>query len=82
MLVTSIFPFPERFSKGLFFKGIKSCNCVVKAYWVNSLPNKEIVDQFELKAFTEATEIRKFGSEKENIGKQEKAGIQHFLLFP
>ena len=57
-------------------------------FWVNSLPNDRILDWSRLKAFTDenlnVNEKLKFGlgSVENIVGKDEKAGYQHFLLFP
>ena len=76
----------EKRRKDLFFKVVKSQDCVVKTF--NSLPHNKILDWSKLKAFADdklnATEKLKFvlGRVENIVGKGENAGYQHFLLFP
>ena len=55
---------------------------------LNSLPNDKIVDLSKLKAFVDdnsnVNQRWKFplGTLENNVGKEENAGYQHFLLFP
>ena len=55
---------------------------------INSLPNDKIFDQSKFKAFAEdklkVIQMAKFVLDKieKNVGKEENAGYQHFLLSP
>ena len=57
-------------------------------FYINSLPNKKILDWSKLKAFADdkinLNEISKIvlGRVENIVGKGENAGYQHFLLFP
>ena len=61
---------------------------ILKAFFLNSLPNDKILDWSKFRAFTnkkiDATEKLKFvlGRVEKIVRKGENAGYQHFLLFP
>ena len=73
------------FSKGLFFRVVKSWDCVLKGL---PITRQQMLDSFKLKEFTDDNfkfdgNGRKFSKWVENtVGKGEIARNEQFLLFP